>query len=568
MLTRVRFVRAATASAGLLALYGSWQLERWGGADHKTLIGDLFFIPLNGAAVVAALLAGGRSRAQPRVRRSWQLFALALAFYLLGDVVQTYYEVLARVRPFPSLGDIGYLAFYPLALAALLNLPVRKRSRRERQILALDCLLVALSGAVPIWYISVGPTIVAGGQGAVALAVSLAYPLGDMVLLVGLAALVFRGVPAGMRWPVNLIGIGLLGFVVTDLVYGWINLHSTYAGGDPIDTGWMIALAVFLLAAVAQPVAEVRPGNPPVAKRRVSWIPYVGLIANFSLVVYLQRHANATMLAVYVGVVVLAATVSVRQLVVQSELLVVQRALQEAQADRAVLLDRTISRGEDERVRIAGELHDGPVQRLAALAYLLERSARLTRRGDTAGLGLVDEALSELRSEIEGLRRLMVDLRPPVLDECGLENALRDHLAGSFRTSDVTAEFVGELGADRLPAETETLLYRVVQEALLNVVRHASATHVRLRLERTGALVALSVEDDGIGFTPEEARARMLAGHFGLVGMRERIESNGGHWHLESAPGRGTRLWATVPHRPAAPALGPSPVGVTVAVGA
>jgi signal transduction histidine kinase len=269
-----------------------------------------------------------------------------------------------------------------------------------------------------------------------------------------------------------------------------------------------------------------------------------------------------------VGVVVLAVIVSVRQLVVQSELLVVQGALEEAQADRAVMLDRTISRGEEERVRIAGELHDGPVQRLAALAYLLERSARLTRRGDSGGLALVDEALRELSNEIEGLRRLMVDLRPPVLDECGLENALRDHLATVFPTSGVTAEFIGGLGPDRLSPDTETALYRVAQEALLNVVRHACATHVRLGLERTGASITLSVEDDGVGFTPEQARARRRAGHFGLVGMRERIESNGGHWHLDSAPGRGTQLWATVPERPAAPIWRASRADSAMAVGA
>src|SRR5664279_2611347 len=84
-------------------------------------------------------------------------------------------------------------------LAALLRLPVTRRSPRERVTLGLDCALVALSGAVPIWYVSLGPTLAAGGQGGVAMAVSLAYPLGDMVLLVGVAALLFRGAPAGMR---------------------------------------------------------------------------------------------------------------------------------------------------------------------------------------------------------------------------------------------------------------------------------------------------------------------------------------------------------------------------------
>ena len=127
-------VRAAVLSGVFLAIYASWQLTRWGGAAHKTLIGDLFFMPINVAGVVAALLAARRCRAEPRVRRSWQLLALALAFYLLGDVVQTYYEVVARAKPYPSLGDVGYLAFYPVALAALLRLPVTRRSPRGMRV--------------------------------------------------------------------------------------------------------------------------------------------------------------------------------------------------------------------------------------------------------------------------------------------------------------------------------------------------------------------------------------------------------------------------------------------------
>jgi signal transduction histidine kinase len=560
--TRRRLVQAAVVCAAFLAIYASWQLARWGGSSHQTLIGDLFFMPINVAAVLAALLAARRCKATHRVRRSWQLIALALAFYLLGDVVQTYYEVVAREKPYPSLGDLGYLAFYPLALGALLRLPVTRRSPRERLTLGLDCTLVALSGAVPIWYLSLGPTLEAGGQGEIAMAVSLAYPLGDMVLLVGLAALLLRGAPAGMRSSLNLVGLGLVGFVVTDLIYGWITLHGSYAGGDLVDAGWMVSLGLFGLAATAQPRTEVTGEAAPVAVRRqrASWLPYVGLVANLGIIVHSQRHLNTTMLVVYAAVAVLVALVSVRQLVVQSELLEAQRALREAQADRAMLLDRTLSSGEEERVRIAAELHDGPVQRLAALGYLLERSARLTRRGDDGGLALVDEALTELSVEVNGLRRLMADLRPPVLDESGLENALRDYLATVFRQTGVTFELVGGLGAARLSADTETVLYRVAQEALLNAARHASATDVSVRIERSGASVVLSIDDDGVGFTHEQARARLRDGHFGLVGMRERIELGGGSWQLDSSPGHGTRITAMLPDDSAVSApLAPGP---------
>jgi signal transduction histidine kinase len=473
--------------------------------------------------------------------------------------VQTYYEVVARVKPYPSLAEVGYLGFYPLALAALLGLPTSRRSLRERLTLALDCALVALSGAVPIWYLSLGPTLEAGGQGALAMAVSLAYPVGDMVLLVGLAALLLRGAPHGMRGPLNLVGIGLVGFVVTDVVYGWILLHSSYAGGDLIDSGWMVSLAFFVFAASLQPVprGHLEPRSGATSRSRVSWLPYIGLGSNLAMLTYIERHHGATLVVVYAAVAALVALVSLRQMVVQSELLVAQRALRVSQAERAVLLDRTLALGEDERTRIAAELHDGPVQRLAALGYLLERSSRLTRRGDSVGLELLDEALGELNVEVSGLRRLMAQLRPPVLDESGLEVALRDHLAAMFVLTDVTVELVGRLGEERLPADTETMLYRVAVEALLNVAQHASAKSVSVRLERAGPSVVMSIDDDGVGFTHERARARLRDGHFGLVGMRERIELGGGSWEIDSTPGAGTRITASLPWQTVVPTPAP-----------
>ena len=144
----------------------------------------------------------------------------------------------------------------------------------------------------------------------------------------------------------------------------------------------------------------------------------------------------------------------------------------------------------------------------------------------------------------------MGELRPPALDECGLENALRDYLAAVSAESDLKADLVAGLGANRLPPDTETLLYRVAQEAVLNTVQHAAASHLSLRLERTGSFVVLSINDDGVGFTEEEARARLLDGHFGLVGMRERIQLSGGTWHLDSVPGHGTRITAAIPDGP------------------
>jgi signal transduction histidine kinase len=549
--SRAHLLRVAVAAAAILAVYGSWQAVRWGGAEQKTLTGDLFFVPLNLFAVVTSWGAARRCRLQPRLMQCWQLISVALALYLLGDVAQSYTELVAHDRPFPSLADVGYLAFYPLLFAALLRFPSAPRSGRQQLVLVLDCALVALSGAVPIWYVSLGPTLEAGGGNALTEAVSVAYPLGDMVLLIGLATLLFRRVPASMRTPLRLIGVGLLGFVVTDLIYGWITLHASYAGGDLVDSGWMVSLGFFVLAGAAQPVVSGSPSAVRVRasyRQRLSWLPYVGLASTLGFAVDLERHRGLTVVVIIGAAATLAVLVSIRQLIVQSELLTTQRQLREAQSDRAVLLDRTLRGGDDERTRIAAELHDGPVQRLAAVAYLLERAARLGRRGEPdRTLTLLDEAIGELSGEIIGLRRLMSDLRPPVLDQSGLDNALRDHLLSLFGETDIQIELVSLLDDERLPADTETVFYRVAQEALLNISRHAAARRVLVRLERGPGVTLLRVEDDGVGFSADHARTQLRDGHFGLIGMRERVELGGGTWEIDSTPGAGTRITATLP---------------------
>ena len=538
-------------AAVILAVYGSWQAVRWGGADHKTLTGDLFFVPLNLFAVATSWGAARRCRLQPRLMQCWRLISVALALYLLGDVAQSYTELVAHNRPFPSLADVGYLAFYPLLFAALLRFPSAPRNGRQQLVLVLDCALVALSGAVPIWYVSLGPTLQAGGESALTEAVSVAYPLGDMVLLIGLATVLFRRVPVSVRTPLKLIGVGLLGFVITDLIYGWLTVNVTYAGGDLVDAGWMVSLGVFALAGAAQPVVSGNPSEVRVRasyRQRLSWLPYVGLAMTLGFAIDLERHRGVTVVVIIGAAAGLAVLVAIRQLIVQSELLTTQRQLREAQSDRAVLLDRTLRGGDDERTRIAAELHDGPVQRLAAIAYLLERAARLGRRGEPdRTLTLLDEAIGELSGEIIGLRRLMSDLRPPVLDQSGLDNALRDHLLSLFGETDIQMELVSQLGDERLPADTETVFYRVAQEALLNISRHAAARRVAVRLERGPGVTLLRVEDDGVGFSADHARTQLRDGHFGLIGMRERVELGGGTWELDSTPGGGTRITATLP---------------------
>jgi signal transduction histidine kinase len=225
--------------------------------------------------------------------------------------------------------------------------------------------------------------------------------------------------------------------------------------------------------------------------------------------------------------------------------------LSEVERERARLLDGVVGAAEEERTRLAAELHDGPVQRLAALAYSLDRVRLNLTRGEAANaLRILDESQSWLGDEVDGLRRVMADLRPPILDERGLLPALSGFAEQFERETAIHASVDGD--TERLPEAHETVLYRLVQEALTNVRKHSHAERVAISLRRDGAEIVLLVKDDGVGFDPGTTRLAIDANrHFGLSVMRERVEMAGGRWEIRSRPGAGTTIVAALPMDPA-----------------
>lgn len=197
---------------------------------------------------------------------------------------------------------------------------------------------------------------------------------------------------------------------------------------------------------------------------------------------------------------------------------------------------------EEERKRIARELHDDTAQALTSVLVrlrLLERSLKDER---------LREGLGELRdltgATLEGVRRMAIDLRPPMLDDLGLEAALQSHVQDFSQRWPIKATFAsGRLG--RLPANVELVLYRIVQEALSNVARHANASRVLVRLTGRGRALRLLVEDDGCGFDVEATRHSRASG-LGLFGMEERLALVGGTLRVESVVGEGTWVSAEV----------------------
>lgn len=201
---------------------------------------------------------------------------------------------------------------------------------------------------------------------------------------------------------------------------------------------------------------------------------------------------------------------------------------------------RLVEVQESERRHIARELHDEAGQALVSLRYGLRLLEREIDGGEVV-TGRVTELMQRTDAVIDGLHRLAADLRPASLDHLGLEAALRQYArsAGSKFGLQVRFKATG-FGDERLPSVVETALYRVVQEAMTNVVRHAKATQVDVLLENRGERVMVLVEDNGVGFEPQ--RVPRDRDHIGLLGMRERAEALGGTLTIESAPGSGTTI--------------------------
>jgi len=206
-------------------------------------------------------------------------------------------------------------------------------------------------------------------------------------------------------------------------------------------------------------------------------------------------------------------------------------------------LARVTAAQEEERQRIARDLHDGVGPALASMNLRLRTLGKLLNRDPSLAVAQIEELADLAQANVRDIRRLIYDLRPAALDELGLVPALRDYLDRCQREHGLIIEFSADDG-NRLPAPVETALFRIVQEAVNNVVRHARARHVRVTLNRSPHCTVLRVADDGQGFDPED---QLSAEHMGLWSIRERVRQFGGSFDLHSTSGQGTVLDLKVP---------------------
>ena len=193
---------------------------------------------------------------------------------------------------------------------------------------------------------------------------------------------------------------------------------------------------------------------------------------------------------------------------------------------------------EEEIKRIAHALHDEAGQLLASVHIVL---ADIARELPTSSSQRLEEVRSLLNKIEEQLRHLSHELRPTILDDLGLQPALEFLADGVSKRTGLRISVAGTPGS-RLPPATETALYRIVQEALTNVTRHAQAAHVAIAFSRNGHALCCSIQDDGAGF---DVATRSVGA--GFVNMNDRLGAVGGSLRVESTPGRGTRITGAIP---------------------
>jgi len=226
-----------------------------------------------------------------------------------------------------------------------------------------------------------------------------------------------------------------------------------------------------------------------------------------------------------------------------------EEALRASTERLQALTSRLVELQEEERRNLARELHDEFGQLLATITVQLHAARSVA--GDAAR-SILEECMALLQRAGGQVRSLALELRPAMLDTAGLDVTLRWLAAQHEQRTGIPAKVVGHL--NEVPGDVAIAGFRMVQEALTNVVRHARAQHIWIELSQADGTVELVVRDDGVGFNVTKILARVASrGHLGLLGMKERAQILGGSLEVDSEPGRGTRLRISLPVPEATP---------------
>jgi diguanylate cyclase (GGDEF)-like protein/PAS domain S-box-containing protein len=314
---------AVLAVAVLLYLAWLASLQFGGsGQEHTEIVGDSLIWLLSAVAAGLAWRAGGSRILDVRSRRAWRILALAYGSLSLGNLLWLYFRAVLDIQPYPSLADIGYLSLYPLLLWALLSFPVAPTTRADRTRVWLDTSVVVLGAAMVLWHFVIRPVALAEHTEALEAALSLAYPVFDLVLVFGTATLMLRRTVGGGGTALACLAAGLFFNAVANLVYGYQLTAGTFASGGWPDALWAVATLLIALSGQLEVwrARRVVAAAPAPSVARLSPLPYIAVATGYGLLVWVARdQLNEPLGALIIGAVALTCLVVARQVAAHRE---------------------------------------------------------------------------------------------------------------------------------------------------------------------------------------------------------------------------------------------------------
>lgn len=280
-----------TAAFGVFLIFHVLYLVfQWGSQEYQALSSNLITLVIYAGPCIIAWRASMHPMLSARAARAWRLVSLANLSFLVGNVLWIYFENYLGEQPFPSWADAGYLAFYPLMFVGLLSLVDKFRSGEERLNFWLDSSVVAIGGSMVVWYFLIRPMAASHDGDMVKTLLTIGYPVGDLVVLLGVSSLLMRRTGFSNEWPVNFLLIGCVVNFAADFTFSYQNLQGTYVSGGPMDALFTLACYPVMLGAHMQWIVASRNETSwrPIhqTSTRNFWVPYLAVA-----VVYLVRVA-------------------------------------------------------------------------------------------------------------------------------------------------------------------------------------------------------------------------------------------------------------------------------------
>ncbi|MEO5858162.1 MAG: EAL domain-containing protein [Pyrinomonadaceae bacterium] len=309
-------------------------LFQWGGESDQSLMSNLITIAIYLGPCLIAARAAFLPELPGRLRCAWAAIALADLAFALGSAIWIYFENYLGEQPFPSLADVGYLLYYPLMLFGLLMLVQKFRSAEEKLNFWLDAGVIIIAGSVVVWYFLIRPMSDGLDGDTLKTVLTIAYPVSDLVLLLGISSLLFRKSETSHTGPVNLLMLAVILTFLADFCFSYQTLNGTYKTGAPIDALFTMACYPVMVAAHLQYILAKRRDLEVVStspsKARFFWVPYLG-VAIVYLVILNLISENPIFLAMIMVAAAVTSLVIFRQFMFVRENIKAADALTEIQ---------------------------------------------------------------------------------------------------------------------------------------------------------------------------------------------------------------------------------------------